>query len=390
MLNEVPGKAIELPPIESIPLSPDILRLDNRTPLADNLRGAYEANAGNGSLIGVEGCGDARAILPLPEMSVPIRSISTAGPKDYGIFRDTKIKYAVVVTHISGDTLEVGKMPTGCGGLTAKLSVEELSNEGIGSYIKNNIVHPDPIVQALVTANRIVKESGKPTLAAVQDHLTTKLYPIAVFSTPIDYKSYVDLVGLMVKYDPEQIYANLIPTLKDSDIPDVFKEYLEAANSQMRTLLMNYANFKENQRVQNPRMVVLSTEPRSMRLRYPTTSSRPGFAFKLHVPRQRLESGRIAINPEVLEGIVKQAQYPFEHSADHNNHPEKDFSKTDIFLVETGDIDVSNQIVKRLAQEKWMQKWLSQKDHEIWIGETNEGITSRIEPFVTRIGYASK
>lgn len=383
MAGEIPTIPKELPPIKSIPLSPDLLWQDNRSQKANDMRENYERNAASGLLIGEEACGDARTILPLPEKAVPIRSISTAGPKDYGVFRDPKIGLAVAITHFSGDTLEIGKMPRGCGGLGAKFAVEQLSSEGIGNYVRSNIVHPDPIVQALVTARRITKESGKPSLAAVQDHLTTKLYPIAVFLTPVDYKSHVDLIDLAIKYDPEIIYADLIPTLKESDIPDIFREFLDAANNQMKNLLMGYVNFKENQKVQNPRMVVLSTEPRSMRVRYPTTAERPGIAFKLHVPRERLESGKISINPAVLDDIVEQAQYPFEHSANHYGDPSEDFSETDIFLVETGDIDVSSQIVNRIVREKWMQKWLSQQGHGIWIAETNEGITTRIEPFLT-------
>lgn len=380
MLGEFRAKEpIELVPIESIPLSPDLLRLDNRSSKANDLRKAYETAAANGQLIGVEACGDARTILPMAERSVPIRSISTAGPKDYGIFRDPKIGLAVAVTHFNGDTLEVGKMPTGCGGLAGKLSAEQLSEEGIGNYIRNNIVHPDPIVQVLVTADRIIRESGKPTLAAVQDHLTTRLYPIAVLTSPIDYKTPVDLISLIVKYDPSLLYENLIPTLKDGDIPEIFRGFLDAANNQMRKFLMDYSNFKENERVQNPRMVVLSTEPRSMRVRYPFIMERPGIAFKLHVPRKKLESGKIVINPEVLEDIVEQAQYPFEHAVEHFGDPSKDFSKTGVFLVETGDIEVSKQIAERVKQEPWMQKWISQDDHEIWLAQTDEGITTRIE-----------
>lgn len=379
MTAEMPTQSVELPPIEALVIAPDSLRTDNQSKEADSLRSEYERYAANGELIGEEACGDARTILPLPQKAVPIRSISTAGLKDYAIFRDPKIGLAVAITHFSGDTLKVGKMPTGCGGLGAKQSVEGLKDEGIGYYVKNNIVHPDPIVQALVTARRIFRESGKPTLAAVQDHLTTKLYPVAVFLTPIDYKSSVDLVELAIKYDPNSIYAGLIPTLKDSDIPEAFREFLDAANAQMKGLLVNYSNFKEVERVQNPRMVVLSTEPRSMRVRYPQTASRPGIAFKLHLPRERLGSGKISIKQNVLRDVVNQAEYPFVHASEHFGDPNKDFSKTDIFLVETGDIDLSNQIATRISEEEWMKKWLSQNSHQIWIAQTQEGITSRIE-----------
>lgn len=197
-----------------------------------------------------------------------------------------------------------------------------------------------------------------------------------------DYRSKVDLMELAVKYDPALIYADLIPTLKDSAIPDIFREFLDAANAQMRNLLVNYSNFREMQKVSNPRMIVLSTEPRSLRIRYPKTMSRPGIAFKMHLPRERLEAGTISINPSVLRDIMNQVGYPFSHAADHFDQPGESWADTDIFLIETGDWDVSNQLAGDVAREKSVKKWRAQDGHQIWVARTEEGITTRIEPFV--------
>lgn len=384
MLGEVPGSPIELPPIKTLVITTESLRIDNQSAEARKGLDGYERHASNGELMAGEACGDPKTVLPLPEQTVFLRSISQGGPKDYGLFRSPKVGIGIAVSHVRGDTIEVGKMPTGCAGLKEKQESKRDQSgeiEGLAYYVENNIAHPDPVVQALVTARRIHRESGKPSLAAVQDHLTTKIYPVGVFMADTDYRSKVDLMELAIKYDPALIYADLIPTLKDSAIPDIFREFLEAANTQMRNLLMNYSNFKEMQKVSNPRMVVLSTEPRSLRIRYPKTMSRPGIAFKMHLPRERLESGTISINPGVLRDIMNQVGYPFGHAADHFGKPGESFEDTDIFLIETGDWDISNQLAEDVAKERHVKKWRAQDGHQIWVARTEEGITTRIEPF---------
>lgn len=382
MAGEILGPSIELPPIKTLVITLESLRVDNQSEEAKIGIGEYERHASNGDLVAGEACGDSKTTLPLPEQTVFLRSISNGGPKDYGVFRHPKVGKAVAVTHVDGDTLEIGKMPTGCAGLREKQKSRTQSEgvvEGLSYYVHNNIAHPDPVVQALVTANEIFKKSGKPALATVQDHLTTKIYPVGVFLPNQAPNAAINLVDLAVKYDPESIYANLIPTLKDSDIPDMFREFLDAANAQMRSLLMNYSNFKETQKVSNPRFIVLSTEPRSLRIRYPKTMSRPGIAFKMHLPRERLESGTISINPSVLRDIINQVEYPFGHAADHFGKPGESFEDTDIFLIETGDWDVSYQLAEELDKVKPVKKWLSQDRHQIWVAKTEEGITTRME-----------
>lgn len=392
MIGEVPREPVELEPIETRKISIAILREDNQSKEADEGRKNYEAAAANGQLIAGEACGDPKTSIPLPHKTVFLRSISLSGPKDYRLFADPKIGLAAAVAHIKGTTVERGKMPTGCAGLEEKLKSMGNTEEaqGLAYYVRNNIVHPDPIVQALVTARRIHRESGKPALAAVQDHLTTRIYPVAVFLGGTDYKSAPDLIDLAIKYDPAMLYEDGIPTLKDSDIPDIFREFLDAANAQMKHLLANYSNFREMQEVSNPRMVILSTEPRSLRVRYPQTMSRPGIAFKMHLPRERLESGTISIKSSVLQDIRNQVQYPFSHAIEHFGLADQSFSKTDIFLIEAPEFEIAEDLGRTLAEEPPVKEWLQRTNpftnqrHQMWVAQSKEGITGKIEPLIVQ------
>lgn len=167
MSGEVPGQSAELPPIKNLVITHEGLRIDNQSEEAKKGIDEYERHASNGELIAGEACGDPRSVIPLPEQTAFLRSISQGGPKDYGLFRSSKVGIGIAVSHVDGDTIEVGKMPTGCEGLRAKQESKKGQSgeiEGLAYYVQNNIAHPDPVVQALVTARRIHRESGKPRL----------------------------------------------------------------------------------------------------------------------------------------------------------------------------------------------------------------------------------
>ena len=276
-------------------------------------------------------------------------------------------------------------MPTGCGGLGAKDKAlkdkKPAAIKGISYYIDNNISHPDPLIQALLSANKITRDTGKPSLAVAQNHRIGKIFPVGAFM-PGDIPTFaVNTIDLFSKYNPQNIYEKGIPELKKKDIPDVFSEFLAASEAQVKDLLLNYPNLKEMLKVQNPRMIVLSTEIISAKVRYPKIASFPGILFKLHLPRFKDQNGKLGVKPEILEEICNQVEYPVQHAVDNFGKPNEAFSKTDRLLIETEDITLSRDIATKLAEEEWMKKWMTLKDHQVLIAQTQEGISQIIEEF---------
>lgn len=326
------------------------------------------------------GCVDARVLIPDPEKTISMRSIATAGSKEYRIIESRGVEMAIVLGHFDGETVEPEKRPTGCGGLGAKEQAINGSDEsvrGIDFYIRNRVQHPDVCVQCLMTADEIAAQTGKPTLAAVQDHITAVIYPIAAFLDGGLIRASRIRDRDLIIYNQANIYRDGIPALEDDEMPGIFGEFMEASRAQARDLAMRFPTLRDMQRVQNPRMVVLSTELMSMRLRYPQTSDTPGILFKLHVPREKMGSG-ISIKPELLEESLGQAQYPLEHAV-HNYNTDNAFSKTNRLLIETEDFNLSVQLAQSISERDWMQKWLGLEDHKIIVAQSRDGITNKID-----------
>ncbi len=368
---------------ESLAITSDALRNDNFSEKADGLRHQWEENRSRENLWAIAACGDARILIPNPTNTVSIRSIATAGIKESKIIESAGVKIAIALTHVDGATIQEGKRPTGCGGLGAK---EEALNgdakkdvvRGIEYYVTNKIQHPDATIQSRISAEEMAAKTGKPALAAVQDHRSGKIYPIAAFlKGGLVVVSKVREKDLIV-YSEKEIYRNGIPSLEDNQVPDEFTEFLQACKTQERELLMRYPNLKDMQKVQNPRMVVLSTDIRSMKVRYPTISDFPGLIFKLHVPREKIGSG-INIQADALEQSLSQTQYPIGYSVRNYGQPDKPFSKTDLILIETGDIAISRLLAAKLMDEEWMKQWLALSNRHIIVIQTQEGISNVIE-----------
>lgn len=370
---------------ESIVISPEALLADNHSEKADELRRKWMENKKAGNLYLLGACGDARVRFPKPERYATLKSIAAGGHIESKILTSAGIEFAVVASHFDGEIFVPGHMPTGCGGLGAKdKALKEKKPtpiKGIGFYIARKIDHPDPLIQALLSANKITKETNKPSLAVAQNHRNGKIFPFGVFLPGQNPICDVNLIDLFSKYNPEAIYAKGIPELERRLIPDVFKDFIDACDAQVKELLLNYPNLREMLRVQNPRMIVLSSEIMSAKIRYPEIANFPGILFKVHLPR--IKNGtEVSIDPEKLEDVVNQIEYPITHAVDNFDKLNESFSNTDRFLIETDNIELSRKVALRLAEEEWMKKWLALPEHQILIAQTQEGISNMIEDFV--------
>lgn len=370
---------------ESIEITPKTLLDDNHDKEADVLRKERNDNKTAHKLYSLDACGDSRGLYPLPAKVSSIRSIASGGSKESRIITNPAVEYAVVSSHFDGEIFEPGKMPTGCGGLGAKnISLKEKKAtpiKGIYYYIEKNVRHPDPLIQAILTANKTTKETGKPSLAVAQNHRVGKIYPFGVFLPGEAPMCAVNLIDLLSEYNPEEIYAKGIPELERKIIPNIFNEFLEASEIQVKDLLLNYPNLKEMLKVQNPRMIVLSTEIISAKIRYPRIANFPGILFKLHLPRVKDGNGTPSVKPELLKEILNQVDYPFQLAVANCNKANEPFSKTDKVLIETEDIALSRMVASKLTEEESVKEWIALKDHQILVAQTQDGLSQIIEEF---------
>lgn len=370
---------------ENLIITPESLYTDNRSEKVIELSAKWEENRDKGKLWAIVACGDARVLMPKPENIISIRSIATCGKKEKKIFESQGVKFAVVMSHIDGETIVNGKKPSGCGGAAAKEQSmnghKEKTIEGIQYYIDNNIEHPDPIIQGAINTETIAKQTGKPTLAVIQDHKTGRLYPFAASFDGYDIvSSNINWINLFKGYNESEIYAQGIPTLPEAVIPDMFKEFLDAGKENMIDMLRNYPSLKEMQKVQNPKAIWISSKITSVRISYPKTGSVPGSIFKLHMPREKT-GGKIEITPTMQKEVINQAQYPIEYATAHFKKPNESFSKTDRLIIETSDINVSKKLATELVKKPWMQEWIALPDHKILIIQNQEGISNIIDEF---------
>lgn len=386
MTSEI-GRPMEGMSPESIIITPELLMADNQSEKARTLSIEWENNSDSKKLWGIVTCGDARIMTPCPDKIISVRSIATAGTVEKRVLGDESVESIIVMSHVDGDTIENGKRPRGCGGLGAKEEAlngdREEATEGIQYYINNAIEHPDPVIQTLISAREIRDVAGKPTLAVIQNHRTGKIYPFAallerdnIFSRELDW------LKLSSGYNEAEIYARGVPILNEAALAQTFREFLDASKEHMSDMLLAYPNLKDMQKVQNPRMVVLSSKLPSIRVRYPKTTDFPGLVFKLFLSREKEKTtGKINITPAAQKEIIAQAQYPLQHAVENFGKPDQPFSKTDRVLIETSDINVSRSLAAELARKPWMKEWLTLPDHRILIIQNIEGISNIIEYF---------
>lgn len=368
---------------EELDITPQGLLGYNRSPQAEANRIKWEEARRNGELIAYLRCSDAR-LKPVGINAVSWGSIAAADEPDtkFAVGRGTKA--SIALAHFDGDTVKPGEMPTGCGGLKAKEEAKKNGNQneqvGIHRYVKDNIVHEDMIIQAWLSAENIAAISGKPSLAAVQDHLTLQIYPIALF-TPQGEGTMRTVSRVRAKdtlarsYDPKKIYENGIPTISESYLTDVFGEIMQQNMEDMREINSKYPNLREIQKVQRPRTILFSTDIRSARVKYPVLSSVPGSIFKLIVPRGKIE-GTLQITDEDLENSLNQLEYPITHAIKNYENPDESFSNTDRLIIETGNLDLSKRVAQKAMEKEWMRKWLELKDRKIIVVQAIAGIVS--------------
>jgi len=373
-------------------ITPDMLMADNRSPEAKYHTDEWNRIRREHEQLAKWFCDDARTDVQDPDQSVIMRSIATGGDVHAfaPIIESPNIKATIVKTHLNGATIAPRQRPTGCGGQAAKeamMASGERMNppSGIGRYVRHDITHYDPIIQSIVTAERVAKlGTGKPVLAATQDHRTGKVYPLVAL---------LEQGGILVEikplalaeflhdgtYNPQEIYTDGIPSLSTEALPAAFRDFSSENEERVRELVQKYPNLYERQGVQNPGILHLTSLIRPPQTMYPDTFDRPGSAFEITVPR--IKHGRQLSLPR-LQMVFDQVEYPISHALENQENPNGDFRHLNTIFIETEAFDASQYVAEGLVRQFNTQEWLHLPQRHILIGENKRGKATRIEQFV--------
>ncbi len=372
-------------------ITPESLLQDNRSPLATEAMKQWREARSNGDLTIWWGCADAR-LLRNPKKSIHLASIATGGDrKPYEkLLNDERVQGIIVVNHYAKDPESARKpgeiwIPEGCGGLSAKgqllngMPLDSDADQSILGYINKHVSHPDVVFQAYTAASLTAEHTDKPVLAVAQNHLDGSIIPVAAFldrgrvvipATPL-HRLFMD------QYDPQAIYSNGIPRLTEDRIPEIFMESLAEAESYAQRLRQEYPNLAETQRTQNPGAVVITTEIKPLGAMLPDHFSRPDSAFRLTVPRGVIEE----TTSQHYSDALNQAEYPLLHSVE-NAGTNKGFSKLDTILIETGRMQLSEDLAEKLLREHPVaRQWIGMQGKQIIIAETRAGEIQTIRGF---------
>ena len=380
MTNEQGSKPFELnapPETGRIKITPKALFDDNRSELAHDNMIAWDLNRFDGNHIVVATCADSRLEIPMDKSVERVHTIAVGGPKEpyHNLLGGKNVQAAVALAHHDGDTVVIGEMPTGCGGEGAKAEIKKHGTNGgspIETYIDQDVYHEDVIVQSCVSALEIASFTDKPVLAATQDHVTGEIIPLLAFwkdrsASHAIWDSSISIQDLLdpKKYDPKKIYARGIPRLNIQSLPSVFQELLKTNREEVETLHDRYPNYHDLQKNQNPHTIVLTTDIRPTRLKYPTTFDELGSFFRLTIPRIKDTSGEdvgVEILPEEIERVFNQLEYPIAH-----------FSNVENIIIESPSYDWSTRIGQLLIHQEYMQEWLKKEGAQIIAAGTRGG-----------------
>ncbi len=370
---------------ELVTLSPERLYKDNQSYPAYNARGEWDDLHDKGELDLIWGCADARLILPANAFY--LRSIAAAGTREPFIPLLQFCRGVTVVAHYDGETALPGVRPNGCGGQDGKAHLEKNGNYDphvhkgdITEFVHNLVTHEDPVLNAVVTASQIARYTDTPTTALAQDHLTGKNKVLAVYSDrgrsvnsciPIE-----QLIKAMTQnnYDPQAVYAEGVPALDTGSIPEYIAELLERKERVLRGINSAIPNLPSYQKIQNPHTLLISTDPRPAKVKYPNTFGFPNQVFALRGPRMYHQDRGFQINEPAIAEITQQAQYAVTHALEHAQQPGSSFSTLRNIFVESRHQDSSEAIIHSLLSKPWMQDFLALPHAQILSGIIDQGI----------------
>lgn len=356
-------------------VSTETLLADNQSLKAYKRRSEWGENRARRELTLLDTCSDSRIVTPNPTQSVVIRSI--AAGKDLEPFTPLLNHRSVKNIHILGhhagtETLE-GEPPKGCGGLDVK--EKELNGKipmsDVEKWVSKHVCHSDSLLVALDKTKDALKYANKDILLSTQDHLDHTIYPMKLIRNTN--------FGLE-NYDPAEIYRNGIPVLPSEQIDNSpFGQYIKNYyENQFPDLYFFSEHSQKTQKIQNPHLLLITTNIRPPEICLPNTTRKPNSVFVETLARSKnKEMGdKLDIRKKDIEEIIDQAQYPISH-----------FSNLSTVYIETGDLEQSRKVADSFTQRQWFLNWYDSGNKKIIIGSIKAGIIKEISNFKPLTSY---
>jgi len=373
--------------LRNLPLT-DRLRIDNSSALArKNLadwRAAKEARNGGLTLFVV--CGDSRIVtadIAGDNKIVSISSIASSGDlKPFEkLLQHPAVGRIIVVGHFDHERINPDGKLGGCGGVDAsvKIAAGKVVVEGkeLSEFITQKIT-PNFFKNVKRTVEQASLSSGKPVLGVLVDHLTDAAFPIIEYRNGKEtmYPEH-DLERFQWKKIEDiqkfiEVYGDEFPQLKIDDLLPEFKKFILKNRKKASERLRRDPKFVERQKVQNPSTVVISTCPIPVALRYPDTFGRPNEAFVIRkaFDKEDKVEGEIRETDMDFEAIVGQLYYPLKQAG---------FPRTNSILIETPNMEMSENIAARLSKIDFVREWMENKQGRFIVGRLESHKTEELK-----------
>lgn len=375
-------KEEQTPLRENLVITPDLLNTSNHTPEAKEKqrKWAENAHAPTPTMTIRRGCSDSRPELDSPTQEIQQSSISASGPQsDYqGLINAPYVREVVNEGHVDLRKFRRGQEPLDCGGGKGRLQLERAgvvyregdpNSEDLTAYLLENVRHHDAALNTLNRSERTAALTDKPVLAAVRDHGTQLLIPVGIFQTqggvartfiPEGFEAYHR--GKR-RYDPEEIYAEGIPSLPEDLVNEYFGDLLERNRINVAALEAKYnGRLPDILEVQKPDAVVVTTLKRPTASLFDGTLDEHGRSFKISVPRATTldvdDEKRVVITREMMRPMLRQIDFPLNNAVAHRNQPEKPFSNTQTIFIATQGMDTSMYIARAIMGKPLMEPWV--------------------------------
>lgn len=282
----------------------------------------------------------------------------------------------------SGQKLYFAYLPgvplVGCGAQGVKEQLVKnggnTNPEGALAYVDKNVSHSDTIFQAMKKTIEIGMHTSLPILAAAQNHLSGELHVVAYSLNGGRFMGSEIPIPHVIgnKYDVNEVYGERPPFIPNGKVPDEFQPYLTEHRQQLKKLYAKVAawgfTLAELQRVQNPRVVLISNHMAPAEVRYPKTTEIPGSVFRISVAED--VTGSIS---KGLPHTVDQADYAFSHSNGATNESSQ-FGLTTTTIIDMDSMEKCEETARALLASRSGKQWHKRDETQLILIKSPKGV----------------
>lgn len=364
---------------ESPIITLDTLRENSRSAEASqNLRRYRELrDEGNQTLIIC--CGDARH--SLPSLYPSLRSLGAGAPlQGYERVLNNGVRNAAVMGHFDGDLFveELLDEAYTCAARNVKgrlLHGTRPENEA-DRYFSDNVTNPSLLPQTLYASREASSLTPKKVLGAIQDHLTGEVFPFAVLQNGevVQKRRLLDPLmsrKLTVSLDDFREYG----VLKEADVPDEFRGFLEDTRAYTEHLRSLYPDLNDRLKVHNPSLMIVTSSPKDVKTRLPMLTSIPGYYVKVTVPRvsQKSESPYTKKEYDYLHAQIGLLAH--ESNASHDQAGTA-YSNLNSVIIDRGSMHLAIDTTNHLLEESEdFYDWYRRPDTHLYVAQVGNKFT---------------